>query len=174
MQRLSKAVQAPRNIFVRYTASGAWGMTNDCQTTNVMMTKLKKTNSKLIAPCGINCRLCRAHIRNIKACPGCRDDIFKSKSCVACLIKNCEKLINGCFKYCFSCDELPCAQISHLEKRYTSKYGVSVLHNLKEIQTNGIRSFVRNENKKWICSNCGEIICMHKVQCISCGHAWRE
>lgn len=151
-------------------------MENYCQTTNVMMTRrLTKTNSTLIAPCGLNCRLCRAYARDKKACPGCRgDDSFKSKTCAICPIKNCGKLIEGSFRYCFSCDEFPCAQVSHLEKRYASNYGVSVLDNLMEIQQNGIRSFVRNENKKWICSKCGEMICMHKAQCISCGHTWRK
>jgi Protein of unknown function (DUF3795) len=149
---------------------------NDCQTTNVMMTrKLTKTNSTLIAPCGINCRLCRAYVRNKKACPGCRgDDGFKSKTCATCRIKNCGKLIEGSLKYCFSCDEFPCGQVSHLEKRYTSTYGVSVLDNLMKIQKSGVSSFVRNENRKWICSKCGEMLCMHKAQCISCGLTWRE
>ena len=36
----------------------------------------------LIAPCGMNCRLCLAYIRDKKACPGCLgDDHFKSISC---------------------------------------------------------------------------------------------
>ncbi len=131
--------------------------------------------SSLIAPCGINCRLCRAYGRNKKTCPGCRgDDGLKSKVCAACLIKNCGKLIEGSFQYCFRCDEFPCSRLRRLEKRYTSHYGVSVLKNLMEIQKNGINSFVKNENKKWICSKCGEMLCMHKAHCISCGHAWRE
>jgi rubrerythrin len=62
----------------------------------------------------------------------------------------------------------------HLEKRYASNYGVSVLANLLKIRTDGIIAFVKKENKKWICSECGEIICMHKAQCISCGHTWLE
>jgi len=141
----------------------------------MMTRKLTKTNSTLIAPCGLNCRLCRAYVRNKKACPGCRGgDSFKSKTCATCPIKNCGKLIEGSFKYCFSCDEFPCAQVNHLEKRYKSNYGVSVLDNLMAIQKNGISSFVRNENKKWLCLKCGDMICMHKAQCISCGHIWRE
>jgi hypothetical protein len=147
---------------------------NDCQTTNVMKARKLTTNATLIAPCGINCRLCRAYVRNKKECPGCRgDDSFKSKTRAACAIENCEKLIEGDFKYCFSCDDFPCARLRHLERRYTSNYGVSVLNNLMEIQEKGISSFVKSENKKWICSKCGEVICMHKGQCISCGQTWR-
>jgi len=151
-------------------------MENHCQATNVMTTgRSTKTNSPLIAPCGINCRLCRAYVRTINPCPGCRgDDRLKSKTCAACQIKNCGKLKEGRFQYCFSCDGFPCARVIHLEKRYTSNYGVSVLDNLLEIQKNGISSFVRNENRKWICPKCSEMICMHKAQCISCGHSWRK
>ena len=141
-----------------------------------MMTgALEKTISTLIAPCGINCRLCQRYVRNKNRCPGCRgDDSFKSTTCAACRIKNCGKLIEGSFKYCFSCDEFPCAQVSRLEKRYAINYGVSVLNNLEEIQNSGIRSFVRKENRKWLCPKCGEMICMHKAKCISCGHIWRK
>ncbi len=151
-------------------------MENHCPATDVMMTgTLEKTTSTLIAPCGINCRLCQKYVRNKKACPGCRGvDSSKTKTCAACRIKNCEKLREGGFKYCFRCDDFPCALINRLGKRYTANYGVSVFENLEEIQNHGIRSFVRKENKKWICSKCGEMLCMHKARCISCGHAWRE
>ncbi len=135
----------------------------------------RKTNPTLIAPCGINCRLCRAYVRDKKACPGCRgDDSLKSKTCVACPIRNCRKLIEGRLRYCFGCDEFPCALMSRLEKRYASNYCVSVLDNLIEIQNDGIRSFVKNENRKWLCSKCGEMLCMHEAQCTSCGRNWRE
>jgi hypothetical protein len=149
---------------------------NHCPATDGVMTgTLNKTNSTLIAPCGINCRLCQRYVSNKNACPACRgDDSIKSKTCAACRLKNCEKLIEGGFRYCFSCDEFPCALVSRLEKRYTANYDVSVLDNLEQIRKNGIRSFVRRENKKWICSKCGEMLCMHKVRCLSCGHIWRE
>lgn len=150
-------------------------MEDDCPAAAVIMTgTLKMTSPALIAPCGINCRLCQRYVRGKDTCPGCRgDDSFKAKTCAACPIKNCEKLIEGNFKHCFSCNKFPCSLVSRLEKRYATNYGVSVLENLAEIQNNGIRSFVQNENKKWICSQCGAMICMHKPECLSCGHTWR-
>lgn len=132
-------------------------------------------HTDLIAPCGINCRLCRAYARNKKRCPGCRgNDTLKPKTRATCRIRNCEKIIKENTKYCSGCGEFPCALISRLEKRYTANYRVSVVENLVEIQRNGISSFLRNENRKWICPKCGEMICMHKPQCISCGQTWRE
>lgn len=146
------------------------------KTTNVMMrTKLTKTNPTLIAPCGINCRLCRAYARDRKACPGCRgDDRFKLKTRVTCRIKNCEKIAKGGIKYCFSCSEFPCERLSHLDNRYRTNYGMSVIDNLMNIKQFGIRKFVRNENERWPCPECGGIICIHKPQCLSCGHTWRS
>ncbi|MGB8252870.1 MAG: DUF3795 domain-containing protein [Anaerolineaceae bacterium] len=133
------------------------------------------TNPTLIATCGINCRLCMAYGREKKACPGCRaDDTNKSKSCISCRIKNCDKLAKGAFEYCFGCDDFPCALLAHLDKRYRTKYGASPIDNLNAIRKNGIDQLVESENIKWICPECGAMICMHKPQCLSCGYVWRQ
>ena len=127
----------------------------------------------LIAPCGMNCRLCCAYVRDKNVCPGCRgDDSVKPKTRVTCKIKNCEKITKGGCKYCSSCDSFPCAALNHLDKRYRSKYGMSMVENLENIRRFGIRHFLRNEKEKWACPACGEVICVHKPQCLSCGHEW--
>ena len=129
----------------------------------------------LIAPCGLNCRLCRAYGREKKACPGCRgEDTFKSKSCISCRIRNCEKLVEGGIEYCFDCAEFPCARLSRLDKRYRTKYGTSPISNLRSIQEIGINSFVKSEEQKWTCPGCGSLLCMHKPQCLSCGYVWQQ
>jgi len=129
----------------------------------------------LVAPCGINCRLCRAYMRDKKTCPGCRgDDALKTRVCVICQIKTCEKRRDGALEYCFDCDEFPCARISHLDKRYRTKYGASVIENLTSIRDLGINQFVENESKKWACPECGETLCMHKPQCLACGFVWNK
>ena len=137
--------------------------------------KTNTTNPTLIAPCGLNCRLCHAYARDKNVCPGCRgEDTSKSKSCLACQIKNCEKMVKGKVEYCFDCDEFPCKRLAHLDKRYRIKYGTSVIDNLTNIQKIGIINLVKNENKKWTCPECGSMICMHKPQCLSCGYVWRN
>jgi hypothetical protein len=137
-------------------------------------TKSNAIRTTLIAPCGMNCRLCRAYSRDKKACPGCRgDDRGKSKACVNCRIKNCEKIVQGRARYCFGCDSFPCHRLNHLDKRYRAKYGMSMIDNLVSIRECGIRHFIRNEKERWTCPECGEIICVHKPQCLSCGHKWR-
>ena len=137
-------------------------------------TKTNTIPATLIAPCGMNCRLCRAFGRDKKACPGCRgDDRFKSKSCSMCRIKNCEKMVTAEVKYCFSCDSFPCARLKHLDKRYRSKYGMSMIDNLMDIRNFGIRHFIRGEKRKWTCPECGGLLCVHKPQCLYCEHRWR-
>ena len=138
-------------------------------------TKTNTILTVLIAPCGMNCRLCRAYGREKNACPGCRgDDSLKSKTCAACKIKNCEKLKKDGHKYCYTCDSFPCAALNHLDDRYRTKYAMSMIENLKSIQELGIRRFTRNEVKRWTCPECGTILCVHKENCIDCGYNWRK
>jgi hypothetical protein len=139
-----------------------------------MIAKTNTIHSTLIAPCGMNCRLCRAYARDKKACPGCRgDDSLKSKSCVMCRIKNCEKIVKDRVKHCFSCGSFPCSRLKHLDKRYRTNYAMSMIDNLDNIRSSGIRHFIGKEKERWTCPKCGEIICVHKPQCLSCGHKWR-
>jgi hypothetical protein len=124
----------------------------------------------LIAPCGMNCGICYAYLREKDKCPGCR--LFNAKEPVSiarCKIKNCEIIQKGKVKYCFECDTFPCKNLKHLDKRYRTKYNMSEIENLEYIKKNGIRKFVSNEKTRWACSKCGGTICVHKGYCHSCG-----
>lgn len=121
-------------------------------------------NSKLIAPCGMNCNLCLAHLREKKkglcSCPGCRNDKDKPKSCTDCIIKNCQIIRKNNWRYCSpKCKEYPCKRLKNLDKRYKTKYGMSMIDNLNYIEKEGIRKFIKKENKTWIKGN--KIFCIH-------------
>jgi len=121
--------------------------------------------AKIIAPCGMNCALCYAHQRDKNTCMGCNsDDKNIPNSCKNCSIKLCEKKQ----KYCFSCDSFPCKRLKQLDKRYTTKYHMSMIENLEKIRDIGIREFFRYEKKRWTCS-CGSVVCVHKHICQNCG-----
>lgn len=133
------------------------------------------SNPMIVAPCGVNCSLCRAYIREHNACTGCRgDDCNKSNASLTCSIKNCSQLETGNHQFCFSCSKYPCSDLRHLDERYRTKYGVSVIANLERIKSVGIAAFVAEETSKWSCTECGTRLCMHKPKCVNCGHTWNK
>ena len=125
----------------------------------------------LIAPCGMNCGLCYAFLRSRNRCPGCRvGDRRKPKTRLACRIRNC-RARRG--RFCTGCARFPCERLRHLDQRYRTKYGMSMLENLRRIETDGLRSFVEQEKTKWVCPGCGATICVHKGFCLVCERRWR-
>ena len=128
--------------------------------------------AELIAPCGMNCAICMGRLlREKNKCPGCRgNDAIKPKNCVRCVIVNCDFLKKNKFKYCSEkCEKFPCTRLKNLDKRYRTKYDMSMIENLKNIEELGIRAFVKNEKIRWACSECGGIICVHRGFCSKCG-----
>lgn len=117
--------------------------------------------SNLIAPCGMNCNLCLAYLRDKNKCPGCNmDGKTKPAYCLRCFVKNCEVIKNKNWKYCSpNCDKFPCERLKKLDKRYKTKYTMSMIENLQFIENNGIRKFLQYEKEKWIKN--GKIFCVH-------------
>jgi hypothetical protein len=134
-------------------------------------TSRRLSPAALIAPCGMNCGLCCAFLRTRNSCPGCRgDDRVKCKTRFACKIKLCPE---GGGNFCTDCASFPCERLSRLDKRYRTKYGMSMIDNLRKIEADGLRSFVASETSKWTCPGCGKTLCVHKAVCLTCGHKWR-
>jgi hypothetical protein len=125
----------------------------------------------LIASCGMNCSLCLGYQREKNRCPGCRiigesQSEYRQK----CILRNCLVLKENKLKYCSSrCPNYPCKRLKSLDKRYRTKYGMSMIENLEFIHNNGIRKFISSEEKRWACSKCGNVICVHRNFCLSCG-----
>ena len=46
---------------------------------------------------------------------------------------------------------------------------MSMLENLENIKKSGIREFIKNEQERWKCSKCGELLCVHRGLCLKCG-----
>jgi hypothetical protein len=139
-----------------------------------MQARTHRIPTTLIAPCGMDCALCIAHAREKNPCPGCRGgDSGKPKTRRTCRIKTCATIRKGKARYCFTCSNYPCDRLEHLDERYRTKYGMSMIENLMQIKKTGIRRFITNEKRKWTCPGCGRLLCVHKSQCLSCGQAWR-
>jgi hypothetical protein len=99
----------------------------------------------LIAPCGVNCGICKAHLRKNKRCLGC---LIKRSVHIACVIYNCEKLKTIASGYCYECKEFPCRKIKHLDERHRRKMCISNIENLGMIKEKGVAYFLQKEEEK--------------------------
>jgi len=137
-----------------------------------------KFTSELIAPCGMNCGICIAFFgytmkggKRKHLCNNCRsrdNAHFLRRGKCAFLKKHFDKLATKQIEYCYECTGFPCKNLEALDKRYRDKYGMSMIENLKYIQTNGIQQFLEHEEERWKCPTCGGIICVHNKICYSC------
>ena len=129
----------------------------------------------LIAPCGMNCALCSSYLsmkNDLRKtgimktyCAGCRP---RGKNC-AFMKKSCQLLGEGKVQFCFECADFPCRRLKALDKRYTTKYHMSMIENLTCIKENGMANFLRQQEEKWKCPECGAVICCHNGTCYTCG-----
>jgi hypothetical protein len=125
--------------------------------------------AQLIAPCGINCGVCYAFLRDKNKCFGCRcEDPIKANHCQVCKIKNCEYLLQTGSKFCYDCSSYPCKRMKQLDQRYRLKYEMSNLENLRQVKKLGLDSFIQLELVKWKCSECSGVVCVHKGYCLDC------
>jgi len=130
-------------------------------------------NENLIAPCGINCSVCRYYLSKAKG-------LYKSKrsGCIGCIPRDegctyqggCEPLRTNAVRFCFECNDFPCRQLKKLEHRYATKYHTSLIDNLLSIKENGIDRWLVEEEKRWKCKECGGTKSIHTHICIDCGN----
>jgi hypothetical protein len=138
---------------------------------------MNEMRAELIAPCGMNCRLCYAYQREKKKCSGCRNESdikYKTKGCTSCIIKNCPTIKNNDSGFCYECDKFPCQRLKQLDKRYRTKYHMSMLENLEAIKEYGLDAFLQQEEKRWTCSECGSLVSVHKEACLKCKTAYKK
>ena len=127
-------------------------------------------NPLLIAPCGMNCAICIGYLREKNKCAGCyTDNAHKPRYCISCVIKNCEYLKANESGFCYECPQYPCKRLKQLDKRYRTKYHMSMLENLEFIKSSGMEAFLEKEDKKWTCPNCHARLSAHRNHCRICG-----
>jgi hypothetical protein len=123
-----------------------------------------------LAPCGINCGTCRAHLRDKNKCNGCMSaDGTIMGYCIRCNIRNCELLAKTDSKFCYECAKFPCARLKQIDKRYQTRYRISLIQNLKTISISGTEKYLVSEIGRWTCQNCGTTLSVHNKNCLKCG-----
>lgn len=138
-------------------------------------------NAQLIAPCGMNCGICSrylAYSNNLEEkkgmimhCSGC---VLRNRQC-AFIKKHCELHKKNKIRFCYECPDFPCDKLRTLDKRYRTKYNMSMIENLEFIRDNGIDKFLRRQARKYKCPTCGGMICIHNGKCYHCQHieSWK-
>lgn len=129
---------------------------------------------ELIALCGMNCSLCISYQARLydfdnkgfkrKHCPGCRP---RGEHCLH-MRDHCDLIGKGQVHFCFDCENFPCKRLKSLDKRYRTKYHLSMIENLILIRDKGIEAFLAEEESKWKCPDCGSEICCHNGLCLNC------
>lgn len=132
------------------------------------------TKSQL-APCGINCGTCRAHLRAKNVCPGCQVSPGPTIShCSRCAIRNCDSLKKTTANFCYECPEFPCAKIIQIDSRYRKKYRISLIGNLKTLSVTDTETYLLLEKTRWTCTGCGSVLCVHNTICLKCRKEYQE
>ena len=110
--------------------------------------------------------------KGIVYCIGCRP---RNKQC-AFIKRNCNLLRDNKIDFCFECDNFPCKNLTHINKRYTDKYGMSFIENLIFIKDKGIDKFIKRQRREYKCSQCGDTVCIHNKKCYTCDTiiSWKE
>ena len=131
-------------------------------------------SKELIAPCGMNCGVCSSYLAmkidlNKKGfrrtyCAGC---LPRGKHCIF-MKAHCDLVGKGLVRFCYECSDFPCRRLKALDKRYRTKYHMSMIENLVFIKGHGIESFLEKETDKWKCTECGDVISCHNGVCFRC------
>ena len=122
----------------------------------------------------MNCALCISFLSlkkdlnrqgfHRKYCSGC---IPRGDNCLH-MGDTCELLGKGKVRFCNECKDFPCKRLKTLDKRYRTKYHMSMIENLEFIKEKGMDRFLEKEEERWCCPSCGEVICCHNGLCLNC------
>jgi hypothetical protein len=135
----------------------------------------KGFTSELIAPCGMNCGICKAYLAYSREVPYKKGEV---SHCTGCLVRNkncafiklgCPKKIGKQLRFCYECQDMPCRELTKIDELYRSRYGMSMVENQKMIKEKGMGEFLRSQAEKYSCPNCGDVVSVHDGKCYACG-----
>lgn len=128
----------------------------------------------LAGPCGFYCGTCRHYLarakgllkeKNLKhGCEGCR---IQDKNC-SWIKKDCALVRKKQIEFCFECKDFPCANLKKLDQRHLRDDKVSLIDNLLRIRKIGTKQWLKEQEDKWRCPECGGNICIIDKECYDC------
>jgi hypothetical protein len=140
---------------------------------------MAEIDKSMIALCGMNCALCIRYQRLSKKdperpdCPGCR---IQNKSC-AFIKKKCisiKKYKKGELNFCYECETFPCEALKKLDETYVKRYDFSMIANHREIEKTGLEKFIKNQEEKYSCPECSNLVCIHEKKCLTCASRMKK
>ena len=87
----------------------------------------QQRDKNLIAPCGMNCGVCRGYLAYSRNIPKLRGEVTHCSGCLerdkqcAYLKRHCVQLKEHKIDYCFECEGFPCKRLEKLDERYRKK-----------------------------------------------------
>ncbi len=128
---------------------------------------------ELIAPCGMNCGVCKAYLAFSRNVPKERGKVTHCAGCLPrvknCFIKRgCRKLSTHQFRFCYECADMPCKNLERVERRYRERYATSLVANLKLLKKVGMKEFLEAQENRFKCPDCGDVVSVHCGQCFTC------
>jgi len=134
------------------------------------------SEKSLAAPCGMYCGACRSYLllkKNLlkesgrkSGCEGCR---IRNKNCTF-IKKDCSLIRKNEIDFCYECDNFPCSNLKKVEDRYTQRYNVSFVNNLRKLKEIGLEKWLQEQKLLYKCPDCGGEICIHDAECFDCGY----
>jgi hypothetical protein len=110
----------------------------------------KAFTAELIAPCGMNCGICKTYLAYSRGVPYKKGEV---SHCTGCLVRNkncafikrdCDKIRKKQIRFCYECADMPCKELAKIDEIYKARYGMSMVENQKAIREKGMDVFLTN------------------------------
>ncbi len=141
----------------------------------------------LVAVCGLYCGACRVyrawHDKNQERlnelasqrgwaqedfhCEGCLSGGSLTKYCRDCAIRLCPQSKAGVTR-CADCPDFPCERIIAFNNDGV-RHHAEVLANIRRQQKIGIKAWLKEQEERWCCANCGAPVEWYARPCPKCG-----
>jgi hypothetical protein len=100
-------------------------------------------------------------------CDGCLSGGQLAFHCQRCAIKTCAAARENVTR-CSDCIELPCSRVMFMVNTgllHRAEY----LPNLAKIREMGVQEWVKYEEERWLCPQCGMPLSWYDAECVGCG-----
>ena len=98
-------------------------------------------------------------------CYGCKGE-YVFENCRGCRIRSCAE--SKGIEFCNTCPEFPCENIERFKSWNLAHHKVA-LHSLEIIKEIGIKEWLKQQEERWLCSNCNHPYSWFEEKCVGCG-----